>query len=86
MSWIDLDIDKIEVLRINRAEAKNKNVLKPDSFFIGRNDGLMVCWPTKLAFAPAIAENVLNELKTPIINDSKKIQAEKPKIAKYPWQ
>lgn len=86
LSWIDLDIDKIEVLRINRAEAKNKKVLKPDSFFIGRNNGLMVCWPTKLAFAPAVAENVVNELKKPITHNSKKIQADKPQISKYPWE
>tara|TARA_A100001035_G_scaffold233938_1_gene196863 strand:+ start:10501 stop:11634 length:1134 start_codon:yes stop_codon:yes gene_type:complete len=86
LSWIDLDIDKIEVLRINRAEAKNKNVLKPDSFFIGRNDGLMVCWPTKLAFAPLIAENVLDELNKPILNNSKKIHGEKPEISNYPWE
>ena len=86
LSWIDLDIDKIEVLRINRAEAKNKNVLKPDSFFIGRNDGLIVCWPTKWAFAPLIAENVLDELNKPISNNSKKIHGEKPEISNYPWE
>ena len=85
LSWIDLDIEKIKVLRINRAEPKNKKVLKPDSFFIGRKKGLMVCWPTKLAFAPAVAKEIASSVK---ITKSKKIQAFQTvdaKISGYPW-
>ena len=88
LSWIDLDIDKIEVLRINRAEAKNKKVLKPDSFFLGRKKGLMVCWPTKLAFAPLIANSVLNKINMSNLRkmNMKEIQADKPLISIYPWE
>ena len=88
LSWIDLDIDRINVLRINRAEIKNNKVLKPDSFFIGRKKGLMVCWPTKLAFAPLIAKRVLNQINTSKSGkrNKKRMQLDKLNISKYPWE
>ena len=88
LGWIDLDIEKIDVLRVNRAEAKNKKVLKPDSFFLGRKKGLMVCWPTKLAFAPLIANSVLNKINMSNLRkmNMKEIHADKPLISIYPWE
>ena len=88
LSWIDLDIERIDVLRINRAETKNNKVLKPDSFFIGRKKGLMVCWPTKLAFAPLIAESILNQMNPSKLRkrNIKRMRLDKPHISKYPWE
>jgi hypothetical protein len=85
LHWLDLDIEHIEILRINRAEPKLKSIIKPDSYFCGHKPGLIVCWPTKLAFAPALASDVA-ELCIKSDGDSvNTIGLTTAQIAEYPW-
>ena len=85
LHWLDLDIEHIEILRINRGEPKLNSIIKPDSYFCGHKPGLIVCWPTKLAFAPVLASDVAdhcNKLDGDRVNMNGLKTAQ---IAEYPW-
>jgi glycerol-3-phosphate dehydrogenase len=59
--WLDFSAASWATLRIDRAEPKQKGLLKPDRAFAGRADGcpnVIVAWPTKLTLAPDMADAV----------------------------
>lgn len=65
-SWIDFGKTEWETLYINRAEPKQKSLIKPDKAFAETAPGctnLIVCWPTKLTLAPNTADEVTALLK-----------------------
>jgi glycerol-3-phosphate dehydrogenase len=59
--WLDFSAASWATLRIDRAEPKQKGLLKPDRAFAGRAEGCpnaLVAWPTKLTLAPDMADAV----------------------------
>jgi glycine/D-amino acid oxidase-like deaminating enzyme len=58
LPWIPLDCFKINSFIINRAEPKMSAGKRPDNFFVKQHQNMTVVWPTKLAFAPVVAEAV----------------------------
>ncbi len=59
--WIDLGDVRIETVRIDRAEPGNRGH-RPDDAFVRVIGNVVVCWPTKLALAPALGDKVLAAL------------------------
>ncbi len=84
---------EITSLRVERAEARQANLRRPDlpSFALVQ-ESLLVGWPTKLAFAPLLADQVLAyllEQKIPKQRPQLNLVAEGlplPPIASYPWE
>ncbi len=67
---IDLSDAKWSTFMVDRAEAKQTDGSKPDNatvFNVGKH---ITAWPTKLALAPILADQVLNILKQENINPS----------------
>ena len=62
LHWLDLKIDSVDVFRINRAEP-DASGHRPDHAFVDAIAGCWVCWPTKLALAPALADAILPSLR-----------------------
>lgn len=59
--WIDFGAAEWATLRIDRAEPRQKNLVKPDEAFAAAASGcpnLIVAWPTKLTLAPNMADRV----------------------------
>lgn len=59
--WLDFSRAKWTTLRIDRAEPKQKGLLKPDKAFAASTDNCanaVVAWPTKLTLAPNMADAV----------------------------
>lgn len=59
--WIDFGATRWATLRIDRAEPKQKGLLKPDQAFAAIAAGCpnaIVAWPTKLTLAPNMADAV----------------------------
>ncbi|WP_461535900.1 FAD-dependent oxidoreductase [Spongorhabdus nitratireducens] len=63
LPWIDLNDAQWGTLRINRAEPKQSKLLRPDQAFCKAVGNGLVTWPTKLALAPNLADEVLKELR-----------------------
>ena len=62
LHWLDLKIQAVDVFRINRAEPDAAGH-RPDQAFVEAVRGCWVCWPTKLALAPALADAILPKLQ-----------------------
>ncbi len=57
--WLDLRGSQWRVLEINRAEIKKQGATRPDSFSIERHKNIITAWPTKMALAPALADEIV---------------------------
>lgn len=60
--WLDWQQAQWSTLWINRAEAKQNQLIKPDNAFAEAAadcDNLVVAWPTKLTLAPDLANRVM---------------------------
>lgn len=61
LPWVDFGRTAWATVRIDRAEPKQKGLVKPDQAFAAVADGcanLIVAWPTKLTLAPNMADAV----------------------------
>lgn len=62
--WLDFSSAVFSTLRVDRAEPLQKDGLKPDSSFMRIIHNMMIAWPTKLALAPKLANDMLEQLQT----------------------
>lgn len=56
--WLDFSGAEFATVRVDRAEPKQDNLLKPDNAFAQRDKNLVVTWPTKLTLAPDLGDRV----------------------------
>ncbi len=59
---LDLSGAEWAVFPIDRVEAKAENGKMPDGPVIRESGNALYCWPTKLAFAPLLADRVVEKL------------------------
>lgn len=86
-----LELEGVEgaTYRIDRAEPATRQGARPDDAFIRRSSGVIVTWPTKLALAPRLAEEVVNVLEEPsaaTLDLSQLADVPRPAIALPPWE
>ena len=62
MPWVDLGNARWGTLRVNRAEPRQSKLLRPDAAYCKQVQNGMVTWPTKLALAPNLADEVIRNL------------------------
>jgi glycerol-3-phosphate dehydrogenase len=62
--WLELEGAQWRTLRIDRAEPRQRGLLRPDDAFAESiaDGSVLVGWPTKLALAPRLAERLLQLL------------------------
>lgn len=63
MPWLDLSRTQWAALPIDRAEPLMPAGKRPDDVFVETDRKFSVCWPTKLAFAPRLANKVIEQIK-----------------------
>ena len=85
--WLSLNTITWGSCIASRAEAKQAKQEKPDSITCFERGNAIVAWPTKLAFAPLLAEKICALIKLAPSNSQSNILANlpKPSIADYPW-
>lgn len=90
--WLNLTKAKWGSFYINRAEPKQPDGKRPDLPFLQTDHNIMIGWPTKLALAPLLADNILSTLEQQNIVAEKNIPdltplnaLTKPTIAKPVW-
>ncbi len=90
MPWVDTDGLHWAGFRIDRAEPRQPGVRRPDKPFLETRDGVCVAWPTKLAFAPALADELLQTLVkagiTPGAGADDGPDWPRPPLAPFPWE
>ena len=57
--WIDWSVVDWAPVRIDRAEARTDSGRRPDGPVVTDWAGAAVCWPSKLAFAPVVADQIV---------------------------
>lgn len=65
MPWLDLGESQWATLRLERAEPRQPGLLRPDTAFVGKLDGVdnaRAAWPTKLTLSPDLADEVERQL------------------------
>jgi glycerol-3-phosphate dehydrogenase len=72
---------------VNRAEPKQSSLTRPDNAFIDSQQNIHICWPTKLALAPDLADQVLKAINVDSIEKQTYDNPEfpHPEIAKPLW-
>ena len=91
---IDLASVRFASYEIDRAERKSGLGLRPDTPQLLREGRTVTCWPTKLAFAPRVAELLEQMLKQelgitptdPADWASELSGWERPPVARSPWE
>ena len=89
MPWLNFDVIEWATLNIERAEAKQKEGQRPASSFYYEKNNIITTWPTKLALAPNLANDVLNELEKQNIKKSNTTELPDfihTAVADLPWQ
>ncbi len=90
LPWVDLSGLAWRTLAIDRAEPQQPGGRRPDSSFLHVDDGLLVAWPTKLAFAPRLASQVFEALDEqairPSANGAIALELSAPAPAPLPWE
>ncbi len=92
--WLDLSRATWASFFVNRAEPKQPGVKRPDNPFIKTLGNIMVAWPTKLALAPVLSDEIMSQLKHQDIQPSASnpnilshfSHFKKPTIALPPWE
>lgn len=89
--WVDFSAAQFASFMIDRAEPKQKNGLKPESSFSQVIANMTIAWPTKLALAPKLADDILQQLEqasiTPQMFDTRELRSwPMPPLVKPVWE
>lgn len=86
LPWIDLAGAEWFTCRVDRAEPLTGTGDRPPGAYCQRRGNVLVTWPTKLALAPALAEEVLRETSgTRADSDRFTLDLPHPGLGQAPW-
>ncbi len=69
--WLDFASVEFATFMVNRAEVAQPDGKRPDSCYIEDIENYMIVWPTKLALAPLLAEQVVQRLHAEQVKSDK---------------
>jgi glycerol-3-phosphate dehydrogenase len=89
--WLDFSQVKIASFHVDRAEPKQRGMLKPESSFAKTINNMTIAWPTKLVLAPKLAQEILSALSreqlTPKVFDIRALRTwPMPPVAIPVWE
>lgn len=64
LPWISLEGTRWTTLPVNRAEPAQSGLVRPDTAFVQPVRNALVSWPTKLALAPNLTDQVIEQLQS----------------------
>lgn len=86
MPWIDLSEAEWFTWRGDRAEPLTGTGDRPSGAFCERVGNVLVAWPTKLALAPDLADQLLRETGGSRVGGTVSLDLPKPELGKAPWE
>lgn len=87
--WLDFSKAEFATFTVDRAEPLQKSGLKPESSFSKHIHNMTIAWPTKLALAPKLAEDIMQQIGplTPQLFDTRELRAwPMPPLARPVWE
>jgi hypothetical protein len=89
--WLDFSAAEFATFTIDRAEPLQKGGLKPETSFTKIIRNMIIAWPTKLALAPKLADDIVRHLQTLNLksqfSDVRELRAwPMPPLAKPIWE
>lgn len=89
--WLDFSAAEFATFRVDRAEPLQKNGLKPETAFTKIIHNMVIGWPTKLALAPKLADDILANIEaqhlTPTLFDIRELRSwPMPPLVKPIWE
>jgi len=87
--WVEGEGLSWATWRVERAEVATPGGRRPEEPYVHNEDGLSVVWPTKLAFAPLVAERILDALGAAGLRPGPVLESPAwpaPPLAPHPWQ
>lgn len=90
LPWVDWSPTQFAAFTVQRAEARQPGGVRPASFSVQREGRIIVAWPTKLALAPLLAEQLETELRILVaqprpLGGRQLAHWPRPEIAVSPW-
>lgn len=83
--WIDWDNKQWATLLIDRAESNYEKGLAYGPV-IKDHGNVLVCWPSKLTFAPGLSASLFNRLQADMKSEAiPELVFSRPHVADYPW-
>jgi glycerol-3-phosphate dehydrogenase len=70
-SWLDFSKVEFASFYVNRAEPSQPGGKRPDSCFVEEIGNNIIAWPTKLAFVPLLAQDIIKRLLTENLQSGK---------------
>jgi glycerol-3-phosphate dehydrogenase len=95
LPWLDFSQTEWSTLTINRAEVKTADGSRPELPYVDFSQGIITAWPTKLAFAPLLADKIMEQLHNNHIEpsadssdsaDLSMLKLEQAQQSALPWQ
>jgi glycerol-3-phosphate dehydrogenase len=91
LPWVDVSADDWSTLRIDRAEPKTAGGMRPEGYYLNSDSGVITAWPTKLAFAPRLAQEIQLALEQDGVEPGPGSLAgldvlPRPSLALSPWE
>ena len=90
LPWMNFSPMACSTLEIQRAEVATAGGKRPNDCYLGVEKQLLVAWPTKLAFAPRLADLVLQQLQKdglkPGAEELPPLSLPHPPLARLPWE
>jgi len=89
MPWLDFSQMQWSTLNISRAEPKQKEGKRPATSFCYEENNVITTWPTKLALAPNLANDVLMQLEKQKVTKSGDMEMpvfSHAELSDLPWQ
>jgi len=89
--WLDFSMAEFATFTVDRAEPQQKSGLKPESSYCKVIENMIIAWPTKLALAPKLAADILQQIEKRSLSthffDTRELRAwPMPPLAKPIWE
>ncbi len=89
--WLDFSGAEFATFHIDRAEPKQRGMLKPETSYAKTIQNMTIAWPTKLALAPKLAREIMEVFEkaelTPRVFDTRELRAwPMPPVACPVWE
>ncbi len=89
LPWFDFSACQWSTLMLNRTEVQTTGNKRPDDCYVDARESVITVWPTKLAFAPKVASEVIAGLEeagvSPSGDQSERPDWQEPELATWPW-
>ncbi|GAA6130912.1 FAD-dependent oxidoreductase [Halopseudomonas sabulinigri] len=89
LPWVSLEGTRWTTLPVNRAEPAQSGLVRPDTAFVQAVGNALISWPTKLALAPNLADQVIEMLGaqqvTPASRTESTSELPRPKVSAPVW-